>query len=223
MAAKDNADTFIFYPTFLASIEAIRNEKVQLAMFRAVINYGLYGTLPDFANIDPMGTLDAAFVPIRYAIDEAKAKRNKYKEYGKLGGAPKGNKNAAKQPKTTHNNPKQGKQPYVYVNDNVNEDDILSNESKKSAKRFSAPTINEIQDFIDKEGLKMDANAFFDYYEANGWKVGRASMKDWKAAARNWSRREQKFAPKLSSKSIEESRRMMEVTATSEDDYKTTF
>lgn len=222
MAAKDNADTFIFYPTFLASIEAIKNEKVQLAMFRAVINYGLYGTLPDFAEIDPMGTLDAAFVPIRYAIDEAKTKRSKYKEYGKLGGAPKGNKNAEKQPKTTPNNPKQGKQPYVYVNDNVNEDDILSNESKKSAKRFFAPTINEIQDFIDKEGLKMDASAFFDYYEANGWKVGRASMKDWKAAARNWNRREQKFAPKLS-KRIEESRRMLEVTATSEDDYKTTF
>ncbi len=32
-------------------------------------------------------------------------------------------------------------------------------------------------------------SAFFDYYTANGWKVGRNSMKDWKAAARNWMRR----------------------------------
>ena len=26
-----------------------------------------------------------------------------------------------------------------------------------------------------------------DYYESNGWKVGRNNMKDWKATARRWS------------------------------------
>lgn len=31
-----------------------------------------------------------------------------------------------------------------------------------------------------------EAQRFNDYYTANGWKVGRNPMKDWKAAARNW-------------------------------------
>lgn len=31
-----------------------------------------------------------------------------------------------------------------------------------------------------------EAQRFTDYYTANGWKVGRNPMKDWKAAARNW-------------------------------------
>ncbi|MPN43403.1 hypothetical protein SDC9_190962 [bioreactor metagenome] len=36
----------------------------------------------------------------------------------------------------------------------------------------------------------VDPIQFFDYYEANGWKVGRNSMKDWKAAVRTWERNE---------------------------------
>ena len=31
-----------------------------------------------------------------------------------------------------------------------------------------------------------EAQRFVDYYTANGWKVGRNTMKDWKAASRNW-------------------------------------
>lgn len=33
-----------------------------------------------------------------------------------------------------------------------------------------------------------EAQRFMDYYTANGWKVGRNAMKDWKAAARNWKK-----------------------------------
>ena len=36
----------------------------------------------------------------------------------------------------------------------------------------------------------MDPQEFLDYYTANGWKVGSHAMKDWRAAARNWARKE---------------------------------
>ena len=36
----------------------------------------------------------------------------------------------------------------------------------------------------------MDASYFYDYYESNGWCVGKKPMKDWKAAVRNWMRNE---------------------------------
>ena len=34
----------------------------------------------------------------------------------------------------------------------------------------------------------VEAQRFWDYYESNGWRVGRNPMKDWKAAVRNWQR-----------------------------------
>ncbi len=37
--------------------------------------------------------------------------------------------------------------------------------------------------------------AFHDFYAANGWQVGRNPMKDWRAAFRNWVRRQREFTP----------------------------
>ena len=57
-------------------------------------------------------------------------------------------------------------------------------------KRFTPPVREELERFIAENSLNVDADAFLDYYTANGWRVGSNSMKDWKATARNWSRRE---------------------------------
>lgn len=35
----------------------------------------------------------------------------------------------------------------------------------------------------------LDAQAFFDFYESKGWKVGAAKMKDWRASVRTWEQR----------------------------------
>lgn len=60
--------------------------------------------------------------------------------------------------------------------------------SDRSNKRFTAPTIQEVNSYMLEKGLNnnSEAHKFFDYYESNGWKVGRNKMKDWKAAVRNW-------------------------------------
>ena len=57
-------------------------------------------------------------------------------------------------------------------------------------KRFEKPTLSEIKAYCIERGNKVDAQHFFDYYESNGWKVGKNSMKDWKAAVRTWERSE---------------------------------
>ena len=42
-----------------------------------------------------------------------------------------------------------------------------------------------------KEGLSIDPGRFVDYYGQQGWKLSNGNpMKDWKAAARNWARRD---------------------------------
>ena len=55
---------------------------------------------------------------------------------------------------------------------------------------FKKPTVVEIYDYACERLSKDDALKFTEkfhaHYEANGWKVGRNPMKDWKAAVRKW-------------------------------------
>ena len=60
-------------------------------------------------------------------------------------------------------------------------------------KKFQKPTIEQIKAYCLEAGKNIDAEAFFDFYEAKGWVVGRAPMKDWKAAVRNWAKNESQF------------------------------
>ena len=56
------------------------------------------------------------------------------------------------------------------------------------------PTVWDVENFCRTQGLQLvDAQRFVDYYEANGWKVGRNPMRSWQAAARNWQRREMQY------------------------------
>lgn len=57
-------------------------------------------------------------------------------------------------------------------------------------KRFEKPTLSEIKEYCIERNNNVNAEQFFDYYESNGWRVGKNSMKDWKAAVRTWERSE---------------------------------
>jgi hypothetical protein len=51
------------------------------------------------------------------------------------------------------------------------------------------PTIEEIRQYIEEKNYNIDAEYFFNYYEANGWKVGKNKMKSWKATLGTWNRK----------------------------------
>ena len=55
-------------------------------------------------------------------------------------------------------------------------------------KKETHPTLEEVVSFSQEMGIPVDAQLFFDYYEANGWRIGKNPMKDWKAAFRAWAR-----------------------------------
>ena len=57
-------------------------------------------------------------------------------------------------------------------------------------KRFEKPTLSQITQYCLERNNNVNAEQFYDYYESNGWKVGKNSMKDWKAAVRTWERSE---------------------------------
>ena len=67
----------------------------------------------------------------------------------------------------------------------TNTNKTITNKSK----RFTPPSKQEIEQYIEENGYSVDADRFIDYYTANGWMVGKNHMKDWKATIRNWERR----------------------------------
>lgn len=71
--------------------------------------------------------------------------------------------------------------------------DDFSPPVREPAKKFQKPTIEQIKAYCLEAGKNIDAEAFFDFYEAKGWVVGKAPMKDWKAAVRNWAKNESQF------------------------------
>ena len=67
-------------------------------------------------------------------------------------------------------------------------DKDIEKEVNKPQKRFTKPTIEEVQAYCLERNNGVDAQKWFDYYSSNGWKVGKNPMKDWKAAVRTWER-----------------------------------
>lgn len=57
----------------------------------------------------------------------------------------------------------------------------------KGSKKFTPPTLEEVEEYINEKGYNIRASKFVDYYTSNGWKVGKNPMKDWKAAVRSWA------------------------------------
>lgn len=70
---------------------------------------------------------------------------------------------------------------------------------EKNTKRFVKPSLEEIKEYVFENSLNVDCEYFYDYYQSNGWTVGKNHMKDWKATLRNWSRRNQKSTVKKKS------------------------
>lgn len=96
--------------------------------------------------------------------------------------------------------------------------DLYSNNKKiennivRTASRFTPPTLDEVIAYCSERNNNVDAQRFIDYYTANGWKVGRNSMKDWKAGVRIWERSsDNKPAPKQSGGIMDDYNRMNDI------------
>ena len=74
---------------------------------------------------------------------------------------------------------------------------------KKPASRFQKPSLDEVIEYCKERGNSVDAERFVNYYEANGWRVGKNAMKDWKAAVRTWEGRENHVKPTSSNRTIQ--------------------
>ena len=178
--------------------------EVRLEVYEAIMDYVALGILPDLKPLSNM-----AFKFIKNEIDYNAERYNeiiaKKREAGKAGGLAKqanvanvANANSAK-----HNvanvanvaNANSAKHnDNVNVNDNVNDIENIEGDSKGEdkppmrtpVKRFIVPTLEQVAEYCKERNSSVNPESFISYYSANGWKVGKNPMKDWKAAVRNW-------------------------------------
>jgi len=178
-------DSFIFYRSFFSATKHLNQvEKAQL--FEAICSYALDG------NISLLeGTPQGMFELIKPQLD---ANRKRFEN-----GCIKKQKISKTEAKPKQKTSKDEANVNVNVNVNHNEEckselinDNFNNNSKGvkidtvKTKRFIKPNIQEIKDYCFERKNNVDVNKFFNYYEANGWKVGKNAMKDWKACVRTW-------------------------------------
>ena len=68
------------------------------------------------------------------------------------------------------------------------EERVRALETKRAAStKFTPPSLSDVVDYLQDLVL---AKKFYCHYESNGWKVGKNSMKSWRAAADQWRARE---------------------------------
>ena len=95
----------------------------------------------------------------------------------------------------------------------------LSIESKESTDKpcegttkrtaFVVPSLEIVKDYFSTiKGGDTDAECFYDYFTANGWRTGKNPVKDWKAAARNWMRRKSEFSNTTQNQTNHETKRI---------------
>lgn len=107
--------SFVLYTNYYEILADLPNEKLG-ELFRAILEYKTTKKQP-VVSVDLLVVFK--FIKNQLDIDEEKynKKRSKNADNGRKGGAPKGNQNAKKQPKTTQN--KHNDNDNVNVNDNV--------------------------------------------------------------------------------------------------------
>ena len=60
----------------------------------------------------------------------------------------------------------------------------------QQAGKFTPPTVSQVDEYMQSicKGSHEEAEKFVDFYESKGWLVGKAKMKSWQAAVRNWTK-----------------------------------
>lgn len=79
--------------------------------------------------------------------------------------------------------------PEIEIEKEKKKDKKISGTKVPTRTNFSPPSLEQVTEYCESRGKGVDAERWYDHYTANGWKVGKNAMKDWKAAVRTWERK----------------------------------
>jgi len=126
--------------------------------------------------------LTIAFEPIKTQLKRDLRKYDDYIDKQKFNGAKGGRPKKEEETQIT--------QPFFQEPkkaDNVNDTDTDNVKDIKVKKDvFIKPSIVELKNYMLEIGMNDVSEKWFDYYESNGWLVGKNKMKNWRAAVRTW-------------------------------------
>ena len=162
---------FQYYETFEIVIEKIKDIEEREWLRKVIIQYGLHGTAPESFNSE---ALEIAWTVCKDLIDQQQHRRE-------VNAANRAGKKA--EPETNKENLAAEPQPEEKPAQEIQQE-------KPKRKNFVKPTVEEIAAFCKEKKYTVNAQQFFNYYESNGWKIGRNAMKSWQAAVQNWNIRD---------------------------------
>ncbi|OPL13575.1 MAG: hypothetical protein AVO39_10270 [delta proteobacterium MLS_D] len=103
----------------------------------------------------------------------------------------------AKEEKTTANRGSTGVQPGDQPEGNLpspspSPSPLPTKEKREggTTPRFAPPSPTEVENYCQESEYYIDVQQFIDFYASKGWMIGKNKMKDWKAAVRNWHKRD---------------------------------
>ena len=158
-------------------------------LFRAMLRYALDGTEPQMKSSER-----ALWTVARQNIDREvaayKTKVEADRRNGRKGAAIRWSKVAKDgDPYPDHSQDSQDNDNEKEKNnDNDKDNDSLSSTEPRltAEEREKKPSLEEVMSFSQEAGLNVDVQYFYNYYEANGWYIGKQPIRDWKAAVRSW-------------------------------------
>lgn len=180
----EKKNSFVLYTDYRRQFDLLTDAELG-QLIRAVMDYVETGQPPDL----PAGP-QMAFAFISAQIDRDMKKYQEVVEKRRAAGSAGGKQKAsnAKQNMASVANANTCKQT-LHDNDHVNENDIKKKDTKVSKeKSFIPPSVENVREYCQEGGYRVDAECFVNFYESKGWMVGKNRMKDWKAAVRNWAR-----------------------------------
>lgn len=170
---------FQYYETFETVIEKIKDNEEREQLRKVIINYGLHGTAPESFHTE---ALEIAWTVCKDLIDQQQHRRE-------VNAANRAGKKADPSVIIRINN---GAEEIERPLQNPEPEEKAAQEiqpEKPKRKNFVKPTVEEIAAYCSERKNGIDAQAFFDFYESKGWKVGAVKMKDWRASVRTWEQR----------------------------------
>lgn len=176
-------DSIVFYDSWGRMICDLPNEQAA-TLIKMVFNY----TFNDLVSESDDITVNAIFGMIKEKLDEDADKweetRRARSEAGKRGNEVRwGNRKISQSDTLPSQNIAK-----IAVSDSVSVS--VSKDIKRG--RFTPPSLDDVSNYVKDKGYNIDPEAFIDFYTSKGWKIGKDTMKDWRAAVRTWARRDNK-------------------------------
>lgn len=170
----NKANSFMFYENFLNAINILPENERERACYE-FCKYGITGELPKDSSLK------------MFCIGVSASVRKYQGRGGKREGA------GRKPNKNNSLIENQNNQKNQNNQNNHNEQTETKTKTKTETYRGKKPTLDEVVQYCQERNNGVDANRWFDYYSANGWRVGRNPMKDWRATVRTWERKREEY------------------------------